>query len=108
LKSGDRLQEPLAVAQRGVELFEIGLCQVRQDIGTNIVFLERLRITFQANISKPRRNIHGLRLHSNRISNSARLTDRSLLGQIEGPPGTIRGIDFDGGEVYGQRPITTS
>jgi hypothetical protein len=73
------------VAQRDVELLEIGLCQVRQDIGTNIVFLERLLITFQPNISKPRRDVHGLRLQSMRISNSARLTDRGPLGQIDLP-----------------------
>jgi hypothetical protein len=57
------LRKPLAVTERNPELFEIGLCEVRQDIGANIVFQERLRITFQPNISKPRRDIHGLRLH---------------------------------------------
>ena len=52
-RSGDRLQQPPAIAQRHAELFEIALAQFRQDIEVDIVRLERVGILFELVPAQP-------------------------------------------------------
>ena len=48
------------MAERDAELFQIGLGQVRQDVGVNGTFAERLLVALQTKLSQPSRDIHAV------------------------------------------------
>jgi hypothetical protein len=58
-QSGDRFQQPTAVAERGNANFLQFLGrQARQQIGSNVVLGKGRRILLQAKAAQPRRNVH--------------------------------------------------
>ena len=46
------------MAERDAELFQIGLSQVRQDVGVNGTFAESLLVPLQPQLPQPSRDVH--------------------------------------------------
>src|SRR6266478_7465401 len=61
------LNEPLPVAQRYPELFEIAFCQLRQHIAVDRVLDECWLISSEAQVSQPAANVHGSALILSRL-----------------------------------------
>src|SRR5207248_10654068 len=61
------LDEPLPVAQRYPELFEIVFCQLRQHIAVDRVLDECRLVSAQAQVSQPATNIHNGALIRSRL-----------------------------------------
>lgn len=46
------------MAERDAELVQICLSQVRQDVGVDVAFAERLLVALQTKLAQPSRDVH--------------------------------------------------